>query len=183
MGSSENKSGSGLSSKLDGLALFSAPLLLGPEYQDGLAKSFTGLGEVLMATGRPKEAGEGPRRRGAESEPGVEHCDKYATVGFRRLGAATPDSARCCRGTKLPGTPYPFDCRATLWIGMIAGTGEEPNCFREGRPRLCRCYPFTCPALGPFGLGRPCPTTFRFAAIIKASASSTPISLTPLRYS
>jgi len=76
-----------------------------------------------------------------------------------------------------------IDFGISPWIGMIAGTGEEPNCFREGRPRLCRCYPFRCPALGPFGLRRPCPTTFRFAAIIKASAYSTPISLAPLRYS
>jgi len=70
------------------------------------------------------------------------------------------------RPDEVAETPYPFDCRATLWIGMIAGAGEEPSCFREGRPRLCRRYPFRCPALGPFGLGRPRPTTFRFAAII-----------------
>lgn len=87
------------------------------------------------------------------------------------------------RPDEVAETPYPFDCRATLWIGTIAGAGEEPSCFREGRSRLCRRYPFRRPALGPFGLGRPRPTTFRFAAIIKASAYSTPISLTPLRYS
>ncbi len=71
----------------------------------------------------------------------------------------------------------------TLAVLAIAAPARSRPASSKSNPRSCRYYPFACPAPGAFGLGRPCPTTFRFAAIIKASAYSTPISLTPLRYS
>ena len=55
---------------------------------------------------------------------------------------------------------------------MSVGSHSGPTGFRPERNTGVPMLAFRRPALGRFDLGRPCPTTFRSAAIIKASAYS-----------